>query len=156
MDALLPQLLAHVAADDRHHAEHARRMMLTMHSTMSGDDQPDGRDRTRTRPPWGRRFDNAKNDDSFYLASRGVPEPGLPDEVMKLFLSPDGQSRPISSSRTRAIPRTPEGIARVDADQDGCRGGAEGNSAGETPRSDLAGTAATFKDMRRRLQVRPA
>ena len=103
-----------------------RTMMLTMHSTMSGIfGQMD--DMSENATAMGKAFDAAKNDDSFYLPPEVFKNADF-KRVMNVFLSPDGKAVRMLISQ-RGDPLSPEGIARVDADKNRGRGGAQGNSA---------------------------
>jgi putative drug exporter of the RND superfamily len=119
-------------------------MMLTMHSTMSGIfDQMD--DMSSDATAMGKAFDAAKNDDSFYLPPEVFQNPDF-KRAEKLFFSPDGKDVRLIISH-RGDPATPEGISHIDA----IRTAAEESLKG-TPLEDakiyLAGTAATYKDLR--------
>jgi putative drug exporter of the RND superfamily len=143
VDALLPQILAQfpplIAT-----MQTIRSMMLTMHSTMAGtfammDDM------SADATAMGRAFDAAQNDDSFYLPPEVFQNEGF-KRAMNLFFSPDGKSVRFIISH-RDDPATPEGISQVDS----VRKAAE-EALKVTPLENakiyLAGTAATFKDMR--------
>ena len=125
-------------------------MMLTMHSTMSGIfSQMD--DTNQDATAMGQAFDAAKNDDSFYLPPEVFKNPDF-QRAMNSFLSPDGKAARFIISH-KGDPATPEGIARVDQ----IKTAAE-EALKTTPLEDakiyIAGTASTFKDFQRRLQIR--
>ncbi|OBA94052.1 hypothetical protein A5666_17165 [Mycolicibacterium fortuitum] len=121
-----------------------RTMMLTMHSTMSGmiaivDDT------TSNATAMGKIFDASQNDDSFYLPPEVFENKDF-QRAMSLFFSPDGKAVRLILTH-RGDPGTPEGISRVDA----VRTAAE-EAIKVTPLQNasihLAGTAATYKDLR--------
>ncbi|MGV0735828.1 hypothetical protein BA059_27515 [Mycolicibacterium sp. (ex Dasyatis americana)] len=121
-----------------------RTMMLTMHSTMSGmiaimDET------TSNATALGQIYDGAQNDDSFYLPPEVFENKDF-QRAMSLFFSPDGKAVRLILTH-RGDPGTPEGIARVDA----VRTAAE-EAIKVTPLENasihLAGTAATYKDLR--------
>jgi RND superfamily putative drug exporter len=141
LDALMPQMIAEFPPmiDSM---ESMRKMMLTMHSTMSGIfGQMD--DLSNNATAMGHAFDDAKNDDSFYLPPEVFKNPDF-KRALNNFFSPDGKAVRLIISH-RGDPATPEGIARIDS----IRQAAEESLKG-TPLEDakiyLAGTAATFKD----------
>jgi RND superfamily putative drug exporter len=141
LDALMPQLIEEFPPmiDSM---ESMRTMMLTMHSTMSGIfGQMD--ELSTNGNAMGKAFDQAKNDDSFYLPPEVFQNKDF-KRALNNFFSPDGKSVRLIISH-RGDPASPEGIARVDS----IRQAAEESLKG-TPLEDakiyLAGTAATFKD----------
>jgi putative drug exporter of the RND superfamily len=141
LDALMPQLIEEFPPmiDSM---ESMRTMMLTMHSTMSGIfDQMD--ELSTNGNAMGKAFDQAKNDDSFYLPPEVFQNKDF-KRALNNFFSPDGKSVRLIISH-RGDPASPEGLARVDS----IRQAAEESLKG-TPLEDakiyLAGTAATFKD----------
>src|SRR5580693_1935506 len=141
LDAIMPQLIVDFPPmiDSM---ENMRTMMLTMHSTMSGIfNQMD--DMSSNANAMGHAFDQAKNDDSFYLPPEVFQNKDF-KRALTNFFSPDGKATRLIISH-RGDPASPEGIARVDS----IRQAAEESMKG-TPLEDskiyLAGTAATFKD----------
>ncbi|MDT5171708.1 MAG: putative drug exporter of the superfamily [Mycobacterium sp.] len=141
LDSLMPQMIAEFPPmiDSM---ESMRKMMLTMHSTMSGIfGQMD--DLSNNATAMGHAFDGAKNDDSFYLPPEVFKNPDF-KRALNNFFSPDGKAVRLIISH-RGDPATPEGLARIDS----IRQAAEESLKG-TPLEDakiyLAGTAATFKD----------
>jgi putative drug exporter of the RND superfamily len=141
LDALMPQMIAEFPPmiDSM---ENMRTMMLTMHSTMSGIfNQMD--DMSSNANAMGHAFDQAKNDDSFYLPPEVFQNKDF-KRALKNFFSPDGKATRLIISH-RGDPASPEGIARVDSIRQAAEEALKG-----TPMEDskiyLAGTAATFKD----------
>ncbi|MDV3129216.1 MMPL family transporter [Mycobacterium sp. 21AC1] len=121
-----------------------RTMMLTMHSTMSGMfGMIDNTAADATA--MGKVYDAAQNDDSFYLPPEVFENEDF-KRAMSLFFSPDGKAVRLILTHL-GDPGTPEGISRVNA----VRKAAE-EALKVTPLENatirLAGTAATFKDLR--------
>jgi RND superfamily putative drug exporter len=121
-----------------------RTMMLTMHSTMSGmfaliDDT------TANATSMGRIYDASQNDDSFYLPPEVFENEDF-KQAMSLFFSPDGKSVRLILTH-RGDPGTPEGISRVDAVRTAAEEALKVSPL-ENASIHLAGTAATFKDLR--------
>lgn len=142
MDALMPEMVAQV---DPMIAtmENMRQMMLTTYSTMSGMwDQLD--ELTANSTAMGKAFDDAKNDDSFYLPPEVFDNPDF-QRGMKSFISPDGKSVRMVIAH-RGDPATPEGLSRVEPIKLAAIEAVKGTPL-EDSRISLAGTAATFKDM---------
>ena len=150
LDALMPQLVAQfppmIAT-----VQSARTMMQTMHSTMAGvfgemDDM------TQNANAMGQAFDAAKNDDSFYLPPEIFQNKDF-QHAMSSFLSPDGKAARFIISQ-RGDPGSPEGLRRAER----IKPAAE-EALKSTPLANakiyVAGTAATFKDFRDGVQVRP-
>ncbi|BBY89218.1 RND family transporter [Mycolicibacterium tokaiense] len=142
MDQLLPQLLD-VMPRLIANMESMHRMMLTMHSTMSGIFEVMN-DSTQDTTAMGMAFDEAKNDDSFYLPPEVFQNPDF-QKAMASFLSPDGKAARFIISH-KGDPGAPEALARID----------EITAAAEealktTPLRDadiyIAGSASTFKDL---------
>ncbi|MCV7259608.1 MMPL/RND family transporter [Mycobacterium shimoidei] len=143
LDALMPQMIAQfppmIAT-----MENMRTMMLTMHSTMSGIfNQMEEMSTNATA--MGKAFDAAKNDDSFYLPPEVFDNPDF-KRAENLFLSSDGKAARMIISH-RGNPASPEGIARVDPIKQAAEESLKGTPL-EDAKLYLAGTAATFKDMK--------
>ncbi|WP_029107708.1 RND family transporter [Mycobacterium sp. URHD0025] len=121
-----------------------RTMMLTMHSTMSGMITI-MEETSSNANALGKIYDGAQNDDSFYLPPEVFENKDF-QRAMSLFFSPDGKAVRLILTH-RGDPGTPEGISRVDA----VRTAAE-EAIKVTPLQNasihLAGTAATYKDLR--------
>lgn len=143
LDELMPQLVKlfpPIIAS----LESMRQMMLTMHSTMSGMFSQ-MEDMTADATAMGRVFDAAKNDDSFYLPPEVFENEDF-KRAMNLFFSPDGKSVRLIITH-RGDPGTPEGISQVNAVQQAAEEALKTTPL-ESAKIYLAGTAATFKDMR--------
>ncbi len=141
LDALMPQLIVEFPPmiDSM---ENMRTMMLTMHSTMSGIfSQMD--DMSSNANAMGHAFDQAKNDDSFYLPPEVFQNKDF-KRALKNFFSPDGKAVRLIISH-RGDPASPEGIARVEKIREAAEEALKGTPL-EDSKIYLAGTAATFKD----------
>lgn len=131
---LMPRLIAF--------QEYMRKMMLTMHSTMSG--YLTGMDEAgKNVAAIGQAFDAAQSDDSFYLPPEVFENEDF-KRAMNSFLSPDGKAVRFIISH-RGDPATPEGIARVEQIKHAAEEAVKG-----TPLKDakiyMAGAASTAKD----------
>jgi putative drug exporter of the RND superfamily len=143
LDALMPQMIA-MMGPTIEIMKTMRTMMLTMHSTQAGlQDQMAEMDQNRAA--MGDAFNNALNDDTFYLP------PDIFDNNdfkrgMKSFISPDGHAVRFIISH-EDDPLSADGIKRIDAIRN-----AVFEAIKETPlegsRVYLGGTASAFKDMR--------
>jgi RND superfamily putative drug exporter len=143
LDALMPQILASfppmIAS-----MQAMRSMMLTMHSTMMGTFELMD-DSSADATAMGQAFDAAQNDDTFYLPPEVFENKDF-RRAMDLFFSPDGKSVRLIISH-RGDPASLEGISRVGAVEDAAEEALKLTPL-ESAKIYLAGTAATFKDMR--------
>jgi RND superfamily putative drug exporter len=143
VDIMLPQLNALMPPMIKI-MEDMRTMVLTMHSTMAGffDNMDEA---TKNATAMGQAFDDAKDDDSFYLPPEVFNNQDF-QRAMNNFLSPDGKAARFIILH-RGDPATPEGVARIDK----IRAAAE-EALKTTPMEDskisIAGTASTYKDFR--------
>jgi len=143
LDALLPQMLAQMPPMIATMTT-MKQMMLTMHSSMSSlYDQMDVMSQNSTA--MGQAFDASRNDDSFYIPPEVFDNPDF-KRGLKMFLSPDGHAARFIISHEGA-PATPEGISHVDPIKNAAKEAIKGTPL-EGARISLAGTAATYKDMR--------
>ena len=115
LTALLPQTIASMKT--------SRDLTLASYNISEGAARPDWRPCNDTALAMGQSFDQAKNDDLFYLPPEAFDNPDF-KRGLDMFLRRTA-SPPACSSPTRAIPTTPEGIARVDAERNGRAGGLE-------------------------------
>ncbi|OBI81550.1 RND family transporter [Mycobacterium sp. 1245805.9] len=142
LDVLLPQMIAQfppmIAT-----MQSMRTMLLEMHSTMSGIySQMDSM--SSDAMAMGKAFDNAKNDDSFYLPPEVFQNKDF-QRIMKYFFSPDGKAVRFIISH-RGDPATAEGIASIDPIKTAAEESLKGTPL-EDAKIYLTGTAATYKDM---------
>ncbi|WP_052624712.1 MMPL/RND family transporter [Mycobacteroides abscessus] len=121
-----------------------RAMMLTMHSTMSGIfsliDQT-----AANASAMGKIYDGAQNDDSFYLPPEVFENEDF-KRAMSLFFSPDGKAVRLVLTY-RGDPGTPDSLSRVNAVRSAAQEALKVTPL-ENATIHLAGTAATFKDLR--------
>jgi RND superfamily putative drug exporter len=92
----------------------------------------------------GQSFDQAKNDELFYLPPEAFQNPDF-ERGLKMFLSPDGKSARMFITH-ESDPATPEGIARIDSIRKAAKEGLKMSSLSDA-KIFLGGTAATYKDM---------
>lgn len=93
----------------------------------------------------GQAFDQAKNDDSFYLPPEAFDNPDF-KRGLKLFLSADGKAARMIISH-EGDPATPEGISHIDPIKNAAHEAIKGTRlAGAN--IYLGGTASTYKDIR--------
>ena len=120
-----------------------RTMQLTMQSTQSGMyDQIAAMQENQNA--MGKAFDEAKNDDSFYLPPEVFDNPDF-KRGMKMFLSPDGKAVRFIISH-EGDPMSPDGLTHVDTIKNAAFEAIKGTPL-EGSKIYLAGTATTFKDM---------
>ena len=120
-----------------------RTMQLTMQSTQSGMyDQMQAMQENQTA--MGKAFDEAKNDDSFYLPPEVFDNPDF-IRGMKMFLSPDGKAVRFIISH-EGDPMSPEGLSHVDTIKNAAFEAIKGTPL-EGSKIYLAGTATSYKDM---------
>jgi putative drug exporter of the RND superfamily len=143
LDALMPQMIA-MMGPTIEIMKTMRAMMLTMHSTQAGlQDQMAAMDQNRAA--MGDAFNNALNDDTFYLP------PDIFDNNdfkrgMKSFISPDGHAVRFIISH-EDDPLSADGIKRIDAIRNAVFEAIKGTPL-EGSRVYLGGAASAFKDMR--------
>jgi RND superfamily putative drug exporter len=142
LDALQPKLLAllppQIAIQERN-----RDLTLSNYATNSGTNTQ-SEEALQNATAMGKAFDDAKNDDSFYLPPEAFDNADF-KRGLKLFLSPDGRAARMIVTH-EGTPATVEGISHINAIK---------NSAFDaikaTPLSDakiyVAGTASTYKDI---------
>ncbi|WP_328355275.1 MMPL family transporter [Mycobacterium sp. NBC_00419] len=120
-----------------------RTMQLTMQSTQAGmyDQLAAQQD---NQSAMGKAFDEAKNDDSFYLPPEAFDNPDF-QRGMKMFLSPDGKAVRFIISH-EGDPMSPEGLSHVDPIKNAAFEAIKGTPL-EGSKIYLAGTAASYKDM---------
>jgi RND superfamily putative drug exporter len=136
LDALLPQLITTLQT--------VRGLTMTTASTFSGlITQMDAFSQNATA--MGQAFDASKNDDSFYLPPEAFQNPDFV-RGLKLFLSPDGKSAQYIITH-KGDPATPEGISHINPIMQAAAEAVKGTPL-ESANLYLAGTAATYKDMR--------
>ena len=142
LNALQPQLAALIPPQLA--VQKANRDLLrSSYATTAGTDAQSA-EALKTATALGKAFDDAKNDDSFYLPPEAFDNADF-QRGLKLFMSPDGHAVRMTITH-EGNPATPEGISHIDPIR---------NSAFDalkaTPLADakvyIAGTAATYKDI---------
>ncbi|WP_319448829.1 MULTISPECIES: RND family transporter [unclassified Mycobacterium] len=142
LDAILPEMLVTFPTMIGT-MESQRTMMLTMHSTMSGimaQQDESGQNATAM----GKDFDNAENDDSFYLPAEVFKNEDF-QRIMKIFMSPDGKATRMLITQ-RSDPATPEGMSRVEPIKAAAEEALKGTPL-ESAKIYVGGTAAATKDI---------
>ena len=92
----------------------------------------------------GAAFDDAKNDDLFYLPPEAFTNPDF-ERGLKMFLSPDGKSARMFITH-ETDPATVDGIARVESERKAAQDALKMTSLSNAE-IHLGGVAATYKDM---------
>ena len=142
LNSLMPQMVAQFGPMIAT-MESMQTMMLTTYSTMSGFyNQMDELSQNSTS--MGKAFDEAKNDDTFYLPPEVFDNPDF-QRGMKGFFSPDGKTVRMIIAH-RGDPVTPEGLSRVEPIKVAAIEAVKGTPL-EDATISLGGTAATYKDM---------
>ena len=143
LDALQPKLLALIPPQIESQQTN-RDLALTNYATTSGiNDQTAAALQNSTA--LGQAYDASKTDDSFYLPPEAFSNPEFL-RGMKLFLSPDGKAARMIITHD-GDPATPEGISHIDAIRHAAQEAVKGTPLAGS-KIYLAGTAATYKDIR--------
>ena len=120
-----------------------RTMQLTMQSTQAGMyDQMEAMQDNQSA--MGKAFDQAKNDDTFYLPPEVFDNPDF-KRGMKMFLSPDGKAVRFIISH-EGDPMSAQGLADVETIRNAAFEAIKGTPL-EGSKIYLAGTSTAFKDM---------
>ncbi|TDZ85126.1 Membrane transport protein mmpL8 [Mycobacteroides salmoniphilum] len=142
LDELLPQMAQQFPVMIET-MESTRKMMLSMHSTMSGIfDQME--QSTNNSTAMGKAFDAAQNDDSFYLPPEVFENEDF-KRVMDIFLSSDGKAARMLISQ-RGDPATREGMSLVDPIETAAAEALKGTPL-RNAKIYMTGTAASVKDV---------
>jgi RND superfamily putative drug exporter len=143
LDELMPQLVS-LMPETIQTMTSMKTMMLTMYATQKGmQDQQAAM--SENSSAMGEAFDDSMNDDSFYVPPE-IFDNGDFKRGMKNFISPDGHSVRFIISH-EGDPATVEGISHIDAIKQATKEAIKGTPL-EGSSIYLAGTAATYKDMR--------
>jgi len=142
LDALQPKLVElippQIAIQERD-----RDLTMSNYATNAGTDAQ-SQEALKNSTELGKAFDDAKNDDSFYLGPEAFENPVF-QRGMKLFLSPDGHAAQMIITH-QGTPASAQGISHIDAIKN-----AAFDALKATPLADakiyVAGTAATYKDI---------
>ena len=143
LDSLMPQLVS-LMPQQVETMKTMKTMMLTMYATQKGmQDQMAALQENSSA--MGEAFDASRNDDSFYLPPEVFDNEDFRRGI-KNFISPDGKSVRFIISH-EGDPATEEGISHVDAIKQAAKEAIKGTPL-EGSTVYLAGTAATYKDMK--------
>ena len=142
LNALQPQLVSLIPPQID--VQKANRDLLQSNYATTGGTNAQSQEALENATALGKAFDDAKNDDSFYLPPEAFDNADF-KRGLKLFMSPDGKAARMTITH-EGNPATTEGISHIDALR---------NSAFDaikaTPLSDakiyVAGTASTYKDI---------
>ncbi|MCX2931926.1 MMPL family transporter [Mycobacterium sp. CVI_P3] len=135
LTALLPQTIASMKT--------SRDLALASYNSQKAllDQQQASND---TALAMGESFDQAKNDDLFFLPPEAFQNPDF-QRGLKMFLSPDGKSTRMFITH-EGDPATVDGIARVDSERKAAQEALKMSSLSNA-KIHLGGVAATYKDM---------
>ena len=142
LDKLMPQLLV----DFPKMIDSMKRMrdfMLSTHSTMAGI-QAHMQEGAEGATLMGQYFDEAKNDDSFYLPPEDFQNPDF-KRGLKMFVSPDGTAVRFIITH-QGDPASVEGIQHVQGIKQAVADAIKGTPM-ESAKVSLAGTASMYSDM---------
>jgi RND superfamily putative drug exporter len=143
LDALTPQL-ADSLRTQIPQLKDVRQMLLTTYQVQKGS-QDQQAAMSQNASAMGDAFDDSLNDDTFYLPPEIFANKDF-KRGMKNFISPDGHSVRFIISH-EGDPATAEGISHIDAIKQAAKEAIKGTPL-EGSTIYLAGTAATYKDMR--------
>ncbi|BCO33825.1 MMPL family transporter [Mycobacterium heckeshornense] len=142
LDTLMPQMLT-IMPPMIETMKTMKTMMLTMQQTMGGL-QHQMQAMMDNQSAMGHAFDDAKNDDSFYLPPEAFDNPDFKRGV-KMFLSPDGHAVRMIIFH-EGDPMSPEGISHVTPIKRAVHEAIKATPL-EGSKVYLGGTAAIYKDM---------
>jgi RND superfamily putative drug exporter len=135
MVALMPTMITTMKS--------VKQMMLTLYQSQNGMQQQ-MTEMQQNSEAMGHAFDEAKNDDSFYLPPDAFDNDDFKRGI-KQFISPNGNAVRFIIAH-EGDPLSPEGIKKIDAIKQAATEALKGTPL-EGARIYLGGTAATFKDM---------
>jgi len=142
IDQLMPQLLADFPATIDS-MKTMRDFLLSTHSTMAGI-QAHMQEGAEGSTLMGQYFDEAKNDDSFYLPPEVFKNPDF-KRGLKMFVSPDGTAVRFIITH-QGDPASVEGIRHVQGIKQAVADAIKGTPM-ESAKVYLAGTASMYSDM---------
>ncbi len=142
LDKLMPQMLE-VLPPTIASMKTMRDFMLSTHSTMAGI-QKQMQEQAQGSTMMGNYFDEAKNDDSFYLPPEVFQNPDF-ERGLKMFVSPDGKAVRMIITH-QGDPASVEGIQHVAGIKDTVADAVKGTPM-ENAKVSLAGTASLYADM---------
>jgi len=142
LDQLMPQMLE-VLPPTIESMKTMRDFMLSTHSTMAGI-QKQMQESAEGSTMMGNYFDQAKNDDSFYLPPEVFTNPDF-ERGLKMFVSPDGKAVRMIITH-QGDPASVDGIEHVVGIRDTVADAVKGTPL-ENAKVSLAGTASLYADM---------
>jgi RND superfamily putative drug exporter len=148
LDQLMPQISATLPPTIES-MKTMRDFMLSNHSTMAGI-QKQMQESAEGSTMMGNYFDQAKNDDSFYLPPEVFQNPDF-ERGLKMFVSPDGKAVRFIITH-QGDPASVEGIEHVSSVRDTVADAVKGTPL-ENAKVSLAGTASLYSDMQKGVTV---
>jgi RND superfamily putative drug exporter len=148
LDALMPQMLATLPPTIAS-MKTMRDFMVASHSTMAGI-QAHMQEAAQGSTLMGQYFDEAKNDDSFYLPPEVFQNPDF-QRGLKMFVSPDGKAVRFIITH-QGDPASVEGIQHVAGIRDAVADAVKGTPL-ENAKVSLAGTGSLYSDMQKGVIV---
>jgi RND superfamily putative drug exporter len=142
LDTLMPQMLATLPPTIES-MKTMRDFMVSTHSTMAGI-QAHMQESAEGSTLMGQYFDEAKNDDSFYLPPEVFQNPDF-QRGLKMFVSPDGKAVRFIITH-QGDPASVEGIQHVAGIKDAVGDAVKGTPL-ENAKVSLAGTGSLYSDM---------
>jgi RND superfamily putative drug exporter len=148
LDQLMPQISATLPPTIES-MKTMRDFMLSNHSTMAGI-QKQMQESAEGSTMMGNYFDQAKNDDSFYLPPEVFQNPDF-ERGLKMFVSPDGKAVRFIITH-QGDPASVDGIEHVSSVRDTVADAVKGTPL-ENAKVSLAGTASLYSDMQKGVTV---
>jgi RND superfamily putative drug exporter len=148
LDQLMPQVLATLPPTIAS-MKTMRDFMVATHSTMAGI-QAHQQELAQGSTLMGNYFDEAKNDDSFYLPPEVFKNPDF-ERGLKMFVSPDGKAVRLIITH-QGDPASVEGIEHVAGIKETVADAVKGTPL-ENAKVSLAGTASLYSDMQNGVTV---
>ncbi|MDT5291664.1 MAG: putative drug exporter of the superfamily [Mycobacterium sp.] len=148
LDQLLPQTLA-MLPPTIESMKTMRDFMMASHSTMAGI-QAHQQEGAEGSTLMGQYFDEAKNDDSFYLPPEVFKNPDF-QRGLKMFVSPDGKAVRFIITH-QGDPASVEGIKHVAGIKESVAGAVKGTPL-ENAKVSVAGTGSLYSDMQNGVTV---
>jgi RND superfamily putative drug exporter len=148
LDELMPQISATLPPTIES-MKTMRDFMLSNHSTMAGI-QAQMQESAQGSTEMGMYFDQAKNDDTFYLPPEVFKNPDF-ERGLKMFVSPDGKAVRFIITH-QGDPASVDGIRHVAGIKNTVADAVKGTPL-ENAKVSLAGTASLYSDMQRGVTV---
>jgi RND superfamily putative drug exporter len=148
LDTLMPQMLATLPPTIES-MKTMRDFMVSTHSTMAGI-QAHQQEGAEGATLMGQYFDEAKNDDSFYLPPEVFKNPDF-ERGLKMFVSPDGKAVRLIITH-QGDPASVAGIEHVAGIREAVADAVKGTPL-ENAKVSLAGTASLYSDMQNGVTV---